>query len=85
MFNPRIQVWREYFCWANSGTHVVGLTPTGRATVIALRLNKEPHPVLADATRWVSISTGSTTNQTDIISYRLGYAACFSGLHKAAM
>ncbi len=32
LFNPRIQVWREHFCWANSGTHVVGLTPTDRAT-----------------------------------------------------
>jgi len=41
IFNPRTQVWREHFAWANGGTHIVGLTPTGRATVIALRLNNE--------------------------------------------
>jgi hypothetical protein len=26
---------------ANGGTHIVGLTPTGRATVLALRLNND--------------------------------------------
>jgi hypothetical protein len=41
LFNPRTQAWREHFAWANGGTHIVGLTPTGRATVIALRLNNE--------------------------------------------
>jgi 5-methylcytosine-specific restriction endonuclease McrA len=41
LFHPRRQRWNEHFAWANGGTHVVGLTPTGRATVIALRLNNE--------------------------------------------
>jgi len=41
LFNPRTQTWREHFAWANGGTHIVGLTPTGRATVLALRLNNE--------------------------------------------
>jgi hypothetical protein len=41
LFNPRTLVWREHFAWANGGTHIIGLTPTGRATVIALRLNNE--------------------------------------------
>lgn len=41
LFNPRTQLWREHFAWANGGTHIVGLTPTGRATVIALRVNNE--------------------------------------------
>jgi len=41
LFNPRTQLWREHFAWANGGTHIIGLTPTGRATVIALRLNNE--------------------------------------------
>lgn len=41
LFNPRSQRWTEHFAWANGGTHIVGLTPTGRATVIALRLNNE--------------------------------------------
>lgn len=41
LFNPRQQSWTEHFSWANGGTHIVGLTPTGRATVIALRLNND--------------------------------------------
>ena len=55
IFNPRTQVWREHFAWANGGTHTVGLTPTGRATVIALRLNNEyvvEARVLWIARRW---------------------------------
>jgi 5-methylcytosine-specific restriction endonuclease McrA len=27
--------------WCNHGTKIIGLTPTGRATVVALRLNNE--------------------------------------------
>ena len=41
LFNPRTQIWMNHFAWANGGTHIIGLTPTGRATVIALRLNNE--------------------------------------------
>jgi len=41
LFDPRTQIWREHFAWANGGTHIIGLTPAGRATVIALRLNNE--------------------------------------------
>lgn len=55
LFNPRTQVWPEHFAWANGGTHIVGLTPTGRATVLALRLNNEyvvEARVLWIARRW---------------------------------
>ena len=41
LFNPRQQEWQEHFAWANGGTHMVGLTPTGRATVIALHMNDD--------------------------------------------
>lgn len=41
IFNPRQQSWQEHFNWVNGGTHVAGLTPTGRVTVIALRLNND--------------------------------------------
>ncbi len=41
IFNPRTQAWREHLAWVNGGTHIIGLTPTGRATVRALRLNNE--------------------------------------------
>ncbi len=38
IFNPRRDQWAMHFQW--SGRHAVGLTPTGRATVEALRLNR---------------------------------------------
>ena len=41
LFNPRTQVWREHFSWSLDGTLILGLTPTGRGTVTALRLNNE--------------------------------------------
>jgi len=41
LFNPRIELWAQHFVWGNGGTHVMGLTPIGRAMTIALRLNNE--------------------------------------------
>ncbi|NEP19556.1 MAG: HNH endonuclease [Leptolyngbya sp. SIO4C1] len=41
LFNPRQQDWNSEFTWGNGGTHILGRTPTGRATVLALRLNNE--------------------------------------------
>lgn len=41
LFNPRTQIWTEHFSWVNGGTHIAGITPTGRAMVMALRLNNE--------------------------------------------
>jgi HNH endonuclease len=38
LFNPRRQSWSEHFRW--EGVRAVGLTPTGRATVVALRMNR---------------------------------------------
>jgi HNH endonuclease len=45
LFNPRREAWRVHFRW--DGVQVVGLTPTGRATAEALRMNR----ALAWATR----------------------------------
>jgi hypothetical protein len=39
LFHPRRQRWDEHFTWSKDGAQIVGLTPTGRATVIALDLN----------------------------------------------
>jgi len=39
LFNPRNQRWREHFVWSEDGTEIIGLSPCGRATVEALRLN----------------------------------------------
>ena len=39
LFNPRRQKWSRHFTWSPDGTHIIGLTASGRATVIALKLN----------------------------------------------
>lgn len=41
LFHPRRQIWSEHFTWSADYMEVIGLTPTGRATIIALRLNRE--------------------------------------------
>ena len=48
LYDPRRQIWNEHFAWVDSGTHIIGLTPVGRATVLALQLNR---PILARARR----------------------------------
>lgn len=53
LFHPRRQVWAEHFKWSEDGLSVVGLTPTGRATVETLRLNH--HLALEARSVWVSV------------------------------
>ncbi len=53
LFDPRHQVWSEHFAWTPKGDRIVGLTPTGRATVVALNLNR---PSLVKARQaWISV------------------------------
>jgi hypothetical protein len=40
LFNPRQQQWPDHFTRQQGGLTIAGLTPTGRATVAALRLNR---------------------------------------------
>ena len=40
LFNPRQNAWSEHFIWSADKVLVIGLTPTGRATVAALDLNR---------------------------------------------
>ena len=40
LFHPRRQLWSKHFEWQNDFTIIVGLTPTGRATVEALKMNR---------------------------------------------
>jgi hypothetical protein len=40
LFNPRRQRWQDHFAWSEDTTMVIGLTPVGRASIIALRLNR---------------------------------------------
>jgi hypothetical protein len=41
LFNPRQQKWYDHFVWNDDFTQIIGITPTGRATVTALHLNRE--------------------------------------------
>jgi hypothetical protein len=41
LFDPRRDVWNEHFRWDDRGVEILGTTPRGRATCIALRLNNE--------------------------------------------
>jgi hypothetical protein len=40
LFHPRKQVWNEHFAWSDDFCYIVGQTPTGRATVEALHMNR---------------------------------------------
>jgi hypothetical protein len=39
LFNPRTQKWSQHFTWSEDSAYIVGSTPCGRATVLALQLN----------------------------------------------
>ena len=39
-FHPLTDNWVEHFVWMDNGAIVVGKTPTGRATIEALRMNR---------------------------------------------
>ena len=41
LFHPRRQRWRDHFAWNADFTLIIGLTPTERATVETLQLNRE--------------------------------------------
>jgi hypothetical protein len=53
LFDPRRQVWAEHFCWAAEGDRVLGLTPAGRATVLALHMNRAS--LVRARQLWVSV------------------------------
>ena len=39
LFHPRQQKWQAHFSWEQNGLYLVGLTPSGRATIAALQMN----------------------------------------------
>jgi hypothetical protein len=41
LFHPRRHRWSEHFAWSEDFTLMVGRTPTGRATIERLQLNRE--------------------------------------------
>jgi len=53
LFHPRRQLWSEHFYWSEDGSHIVGPTSAGRATVAALNMN---HPAIVEARRrWAGV------------------------------
>lgn len=50
LFNPRTETWAQHFKWSADGTRIEGVSAVGRATVVALRMNR---PAIATARgRW---------------------------------
>lgn len=41
LYHPRQQEWRAHFRWSTDGLTIFGITPTGRATVERLQLNRD--------------------------------------------
>jgi hypothetical protein len=53
LYNPRQHMWRQHFAWSDDGAEIIGLTSTGRATVVALEMN-DPLMVTARSL-WVGV------------------------------
>lgn len=53
LFNPRQDGWQDHFRWSDDGTEIVGVTAVGRATIVALQLNRPAR--IAARRRWVSV------------------------------
>lgn len=41
LYHPRKQLWREHFSWSKDYRQIIGLAPIGRATVEALKMNRQ--------------------------------------------
>jgi 5-methylcytosine-specific restriction endonuclease McrA len=41
LYNPRQADWEEHFAWSADFQQVIGITATGRATIVALQLNRD--------------------------------------------
>lgn len=41
LYNPRQQVWSEHFVWNEDFSILLGISPTGRASIRKLRLNRQ--------------------------------------------
>ncbi len=53
LFHPRVDDWTDHFQWTQHGEIIEGRTPIGRATVVALGLNR---PLLVAARReWIGV------------------------------
>jgi hypothetical protein len=51
LFNPRTQSWSDHFRWSADATRIEGMTSAGRATIVALHMNREA--IIVTRARWV--------------------------------
>ncbi|MBE2199910.1 MAG: HNH endonuclease [Anaerolinea sp.] len=40
LYNPQQEQWPDHFSWNEDKTELIGLTPSGRATILVLRMNR---------------------------------------------
>jgi hypothetical protein len=40
LFHPQQQTWDDHFEWSEEATEITGLTPIGKATIVALKMNR---------------------------------------------
>ena len=40
LFSPQQDAWNEHFAWNHDATEITALTAVGRATIVALRMNR---------------------------------------------
>ena len=53
LFHPHRETWADHFAWNDNATEIIGLTPSGRATIAGLRMNR---PQLVRVRRmWVAM------------------------------
>ncbi len=62
LFHPRRQSWRDHFAWSADASKIEGLTSTGRATVVALRLNRQA--LVAARRRWWMVGWHPPADET---------------------
>jgi hypothetical protein len=41
LFHPRLMNWQNHFVWDEDATRMLGITPTGRATIALLQTNRD--------------------------------------------
>lgn len=59
LFHPQKAQWADHFTWNDDKTELLGLTPTGRATIDTLRINR---PQLVRVRRmWVKMGEHPTS------------------------
>ncbi|HKI18290.1 MAG TPA: HNH endonuclease signature motif containing protein [Isosphaeraceae bacterium] len=79
LFNARTQRWSEHFRWSKDGIRVIGLTPSGRATVALLHLADDPDALIVRA-HWVLAGWHPPTDDEQRLSPESGNGAGSPGV-----